>query len=228
MLLYELHHEVNISSFCLVRITHPPMSHTHIKNNDISGGMGMKKIYASSKEQPTIFIQQPYINYAKIQTQQIFRSPIIKIDLQDIEQKKKDSSNSLAEHNLKDRKGNNQERNKTFKKQSRSFINSTLKDLVDKPSIAHQTKKEIQEEQNMKQLEFPDVEEDMEKLKSFIRRLALYPDVISRPVCSAIVEGKKINFHIISKRGDLVRIKYNNRVKDVKIDDIKDFTIISK
>ena len=69
---------------------------------------------------------------------------------------------------------------------------------------------------------------EMEKqaLRDILRRLSLYPHVVQRPMCEAVIKGKKMQFQVIGKRGDQIRIKHKRDILNIMIDDIRDFKII--
>ena len=63
------------------------------------------------------------------------------------------------------------------------------------------------------------------KLTRLIRRLAFYPNVLSRPICEGEIKGELCIFQVISKRGNRVRILKEQGLDWVQIDDIKSLTI---
>ncbi|WAA08638.1 hypothetical protein [Fervidibacillus albus] len=62
--------------------------------------------------------------------------------------------------------------------------------------------------------------------KEMIRRLALYPSVLQRPFCEATVQGEKKRFQVLSKRGNLVRIKTGKSIETYHIGEFEDFQIL--
>lgn len=70
-------------------------------------------------------------------------------------------------------------------------------------------------------------ESEKVNMRKLIRRLALYPIGIERPICEAEISGERKKFQVISKRGNRLRIFYKRRYEWVEIDDIKNFTVIS-
>ena len=63
-------------------------------------------------------------------------------------------------------------------------------------------------------------------MKRLIKRLALYPNVIERPLCEAIVHGEKMVFEVISKRGNFVRIRNDRKIEVIHIDEISDLKVL--
>ncbi|MFS8652536.1 MAG: hypothetical protein FWJ66_11580 [Caldibacillus sp.] len=68
--------------------------------------------------------------------------------------------------------------------------------------------------------------EEKQQLRDTLRRLSLYPHLVQRPTCEAIIKGKKMQFQVIGKRGDQIRIKHKREIMDIMIDDIREFKIL--
>lgn len=68
---------------------------------------------------------------------------------------------------------------------------------------------------------------EKQQMRDTLRRLSLYPHVIQRPLCEAVVNGKTMHFQVIGKRGDQIRIKHKREILDVTIDDIQDLKILN-
>ena len=86
---------------------------------------------------------------------------------------------------------------------------------------------ERQEIQGDSEEEMPEEMEKRKELKNLIRRLAVFPRVLERPYCEAIINGEKRIVQILSKRGNSVRVKYrNNRIETYDIGDFDDLQIL--
>ncbi len=68
--------------------------------------------------------------------------------------------------------------------------------------------------------------EEKQQLRDTLRRLSLYPHLVQRPTCEAIIKGKKMQFQVIGKRGDQIRIKHKRDIMDIMIDEIREFKIL--
>ncbi|XJZ28203.1 hypothetical protein ACF5W4_05235 [Bacillota bacterium Lsc_1132] len=68
--------------------------------------------------------------------------------------------------------------------------------------------------------------EQQDELRALITRLARYPNVIERPVCEAVIDGKKIKLQVISKRGDMVKVKVARTIKKFAITDFEELSIL--
>ncbi|WAA13080.1 hypothetical protein [Fervidibacillus halotolerans] len=64
-------------------------------------------------------------------------------------------------------------------------------------------------------------------IKEVIRRLALYPPVLERPICEATIRGERKRFQVLSKRGNFVRIKVDNSIEMYNYKEFYDFQIIN-
>ncbi len=86
---------------------------------------------------------------------------------------------------------------------------------------------ELEEEQT-KAEENPNPKEKKQKkdeIEKLIRRLALYPNVLIRPLCEATINGEKAEIQILSKRGDKIRIRRDRKIETVHIDEIESLTV---
>ena len=68
--------------------------------------------------------------------------------------------------------------------------------------------------------------EQLDELRTLITRLARYPNVIERPVCEAVINGKKVNLQVLSKRGDLVKVKVARTIKKIPITEFEQLSIL--
>ncbi|CEG26126.1 hypothetical protein [Bacillus sp. B-jedd] len=68
-------------------------------------------------------------------------------------------------------------------------------------------------------------DEAARKIWRTVTRLARYPHFLERPSVKAIVDGKPMTFQVESKRGERIRIKTENKLKIIKIEDISDIQI---
>lgn len=68
-------------------------------------------------------------------------------------------------------------------------------------------------------------EEAARKIWRTVTRLARYPHFLERPYVKAIVDGKPMTFQVESKRGEKIRVKTENKMKIIKIEDISDIQI---
>jgi len=63
------------------------------------------------------------------------------------------------------------------------------------------------------------------EIRQLVRRLAIYPNVLVRPVCEAKINGEKVWIQILTKRGDQVRIRRNRKIETIHIDEIEELEI---
>ncbi|MGG5253250.1 hypothetical protein ACQYAD_07120 [Neobacillus sp. SM06] len=68
--------------------------------------------------------------------------------------------------------------------------------------------------------------EQLDELRALITRLARYPNVIERPICEAVLNGKKVNLQVLSKRGDLVKVKVARTIKKIPITEFEQLSIL--
>lgn len=68
-------------------------------------------------------------------------------------------------------------------------------------------------------------DEEARKIWRTITRLARYPHFLERPYVKAVVDGKPMTFQVESKRGERIRVKTDNKLKIIKIEDISDIQI---
>lgn len=68
--------------------------------------------------------------------------------------------------------------------------------------------------------------ERQDEIRALITRLARYPSVIEKPVCEAVIDGKKMKIQIISKRGDTIKVMSARTIKKFEISDFEELSII--
>lgn len=66
-----------------------------------------------------------------------------------------------------------------------------------------------------------------EEMKALITKLSRYPDVIEKPICEAIIAGKKVRLQVIGMRDDILRAKVGATIKRFAISDIEDLVVVS-
>lgn len=66
------------------------------------------------------------------------------------------------------------------------------------------------------------------EIKALIRRLSVFPPVLQRPNCEAIIRGESRIIKVISKRGNQVKIQGNNVTEIVEIDDIEELKVLTQ
>lgn len=74
-----------------------------------------------------------------------------------------------------------------------------------------------------------DVSEEVDKqdaIRALITRLARYPSVIEKPICEAVINGKKVHLQILSKRGETIKVRIARSVKKIEISEIEELSIL--
>jgi hypothetical protein len=69
-------------------------------------------------------------------------------------------------------------------------------------------------------------QKESENIQKLINRLAIYPYVLERPFCEAMINGKKEIIQIMGKRGKKIRIKRNRKIENVHIHDIEYLNVL--
>ena len=68
--------------------------------------------------------------------------------------------------------------------------------------------------------------DQLDEFRILITRLARYPNVIERPMCEAVIDGKKIKLQVMSKRGDIVKVKIGRTIKKIALTDFEELSIL--
>ncbi|WP_139891790.1 hypothetical protein [Bacillus sp. D386] len=90
--------------------------------------------------------------------------------------------------------------------------------------------KTSQGEENFKSDENIEVQVESDPLKDDLRmkliRLARYPSVVEKPFCEIKIEGETLVGQIESKRGEFLKVKVDEKIRLIAIDDVDELSII--
>ncbi len=90
--------------------------------------------------------------------------------------------------------------------------------------------KTSQGEEDFKSDENIEVQVESDPLKDDLRmkliRLARYPSVVEKPFCEIKIEGETLVGQIESKRGEFLKVKVDEKIRLIAIDDVDELSII--
>lgn len=63
------------------------------------------------------------------------------------------------------------------------------------------------------------------EIRNKLTRLARYPNVVERPYCNAIINGKSTTVQILSKRGNEIKVKEGHNITTYLISDFEELVV---
>jgi hypothetical protein len=180
----------------------------------------MKKADDKKKSKPLLFIQQPNFKGSKLEMQNQYYFKFE--ELNEVKVKDDNLSKSPLEMDT-----HNEPEDEVINKVDQEQKNTELNQVVTEGKTDDNENSQMNQVKNDKQEELVVSGDELKQLKDTIMRLALYPRVVKLPFCEADVNGKKIEFQVIGKRNDNVRIKTRQgKLETIPIMALNNFSII--
>ncbi|MDQ0217468.1 hypothetical protein ELQ35_06980 [Peribacillus cavernae] len=186
---------------------------------------------------PLLYIVQPEMpQQTEPQMQQVYRTKRNKKKKAELQPEQKELINRVEETGDEEQRRKEDEERKLEQIKQEFGVYEVMKEISDEIAAVNKITGQ-KEEGDLSSASYTadagdnryvntDEESKREDILAKLTKLARYPSNIPKPICEAIVKGKILSFQVLSKRGDLIKVKAGDAILELDISDIQHFRLV--